>query len=60
MNQRPAAQRITEFAGMIPKVTAIQKKAQGRFLSLSRQEPQLDWRLYTEDRYEGSVTDEQT
>ena len=60
MKQRPAAQSVAVFAGVIPKITAVQKKAQGRFLSLSRQEPQLDWRLYTEDRYEGSVTDEQT
>jgi hypothetical protein len=60
MNQQPAAQSASELAGVIPKITAVQNKARSRFLSLYRQEPQLDWRLNAEHRHEGSVTIEQT
>lgn len=60
MNQQPAAQSASELAGVIPKIIAVQNKAQSRFLSLYRQEPQIDWRLNAEHRHEGSVTIEQT
>lgn len=56
MSQQPAAQSASELAGVIPKVTAVQNKARSRFLSLYRQEPQLDWRLSAGYRHEGSVT----
>ena len=60
MSQQPAAQSASELAGVIPKITVVQNKAQSRFLSLYRQEPQLDWRLNADYRHEGSVTIEQT
>ena len=59
MMQQPAAQSATELAGAIPKIAAVQNKAQSRFLSLYRRELKLDWRLTAACRHEGSVTIEQ-
>lgn len=56
MTQYPVACSISE-AGVI-KGSDVQNKAQGWFLSLSTQEPQLEW-SYCLARHEGSVTVEQ-